>query len=100
MTSPEINRKINILQGDDFKRANGVLRSMVAKYLQSNQTKKKEYQAITESDMSKISQYFQRENLKMLQEEVIFNLIYFFGLRGRENLRSLTYSVWCNKDKR
>jgi len=93
LTSPEINRTINILQGDDFKRANGVLRSMVAKYLQSNQPKKREYDAITEMDMSKIRDYFKRSDLKMLQEEVIFSLIYFFGLRGRENLRSLTYGA-------
>lgn len=93
LTSPEVNRTINILQGEDFKRSNGVLRSMVAKYLQSNQPKRKEYEAITESDISKIRTYFQRKNLTMLQEEVIFNIIYFFGLRGRENLRSLTFGA-------
>ena len=47
LCSPDINRKINIIHGDEFQRANGVLRAMVGKYLQSNQEKKNTYDAIS-----------------------------------------------------
>ena len=90
LCSPDINRKINIIHGDEFQRANGVLRAMVGKYLQSNQEKKNTYDAISKNDMNKIRHYFDRGNLQKLQDEVLFNIIFYFGLRGRENLRSLT----------
>ena len=92
LTSPGINRLIDIINGNDFKRANGVLRAMVGKYLKSTQTKATQYEAINEDDMTKITQYFKRNDLKVLQDEITFNCIYYFGLRGRENLRSLKYS--------
>ena len=44
--------------------------------------------------MVKIRQYFQRNNLQVLQDEIIFNIIYHFGLRGRENLRNLKHSTF------
>ena len=33
--------------------------------------------------------YFNRENSEVLQEGVIFHLIYYFGIRGRETLPKL-----------
>ena len=90
LSSPDVNRNVNIINGNDFQRANGVLRAMVGKYLKSKQPKHKGYGAITENDMSKICQYFDRSTLQRLQDEVLFNVIYFFGLRGREHLRHLT----------
>lgn len=90
LSSPDINRKINIIHGDEFQRANGVLRAMVGKYLNSSQEKKNTYEAISKNDMNKIRHYFDRSSLQKLQDEVLFNVIFYFGLRGRENLRSLT----------
>ena len=50
---------------------------------------------ITPEDMEKLSNYFTENmhdppNGKFLQEIVLFNIIYFMGSRGRENLRSMT----------
>ena len=99
LNSPDINRSINIIHGDDFQRANGVLRAIVGKYLNSNQEKKNVYDAISKNDMDKIRHYFDRSSLQRLQDEVLFNEIYYFGLRGRENLRCLTTeSIKINED--
>ena len=40
--------------------------------------------------MKKLSEYFDRKNPVSLQDEVIFNFIYYFGQRGRESIRNLT----------
>ena len=55
----------------------------------------KSKEAITDPDMSKLSTYFLRNmqgppNGKLLQEIVLFNVIYNSGRRGRENLRCMT----------
>jgi len=36
LTYPEVNRKVDILNGDIFKRVNGVLKGMIGKYLKSH----------------------------------------------------------------
>jgi hypothetical protein len=82
-----VNRNVNILTGDDFRRANGVLKAMIKKYLESGQKKIEEYPRITCSDMNLLRQYFDRSTNKRLQEEIIFNILLYFGFRGRENLR-------------
>ena len=50
---------------------------------------------ITDPDMSKLSSYFTKKmngppNPKNLQDLVLFNIIYYGGRRGRENLRFMT----------
>lgn len=50
------------------------------------------YIDVKDEDKDKIQEYFLKHsenNINVLQDEVLFNLIYFFQLRGRENLRSL-----------
>ena len=81
---------INIIADTDFNSANRMLKTMVAKYKRSNQTKTKEYPCIEKEDMKIIRQYFDRSNPVVLQEEIIFNLIYYFSLRGRESLPYLS----------
>lgn len=93
LVSPEVNSSLNILQDGTFRRANGVLKAMVKKYLISNQTDKtNQFERITDSDLLKIRKYFSDNNgdSKTLQEECIFNIMLQFQLRGRENLRGLT----------
>ena len=50
---------------------------------------------ISDPDFSKLSSYFQDSmrgppNPKKLQELVLFNIIFYGGRRGRENLRQMT----------
>lgn len=103
LTSVDVNRNINILHGDSFVRANSVLKSMVGLYLRSDQEKGKQFNAISPGDMSRLTQYFDRSTHKRIQEEVIFSLIYFFGMRGRENLRSLkkdTFGIFTDGEQK
>ena len=103
LTSVDVNRNINILHGDNFMRANSVLKSMVGLYLRSNQEKRKEFDAISPTDMTKLTRYFDRSTHRRIQEEVIFNVIYFFGMRGRENLRSLkrdTFAIFTDGEQK
>ena len=103
LTSVEVNRNVDILHGEDFRRANAVLKAMVGVYLKSGQTKQRKYNPIQPADMEKLNAFFDRSNDRRIQQEVLFNLIYYFGLRGRENLRFLktdTFSVKCDSDSR
>ena len=54
LVSAEINRKIDILNGENFRRANGVLKAMVKKYLESGQEKAREFERITDEDLKAI----------------------------------------------
>ena len=64
--------------------------------------------AISEGDLSKLSEYFMTNmpgppNAKYLQELVLFNIIYFMGRRGRENLRQMqknTFQIQRDTDGR
>ena len=90
LTSVEINSDYDIVNGIQFRRANGVLKAMIGKYLASDTSKQKEYQEISPSDMQKLKEYFDRSDANRLQEEVIFHCLYCFALRGRETLRQMT----------
>ena len=56
-------------------------------------------EAINEDEMNTLSQYFTKNmqgslNGRHLQEIVLFNIIYFIGRRGRENLRLMTKNTF------
>lgn len=94
LTSPEVNKRLDILHGEDFRRANGVLKGMVKSYLTSNQEKVVPFERITDDDLIKLKRYFEEseDDMATLQNECLFNIIFYFQLRGRENLRMLTKS--------
>ena len=92
LQSPEVNSTVNILSDVTFIRANNVLKAMVKQYLNSNQEASRGFARIKDEDMKKIFLYFSQEpeGLKTIQEECIFNILFHFQLRGRENLRAFT----------
>ena len=91
MQSPRMSRiDINIITDKEFAQANRMLKSMVVKYKHSNKVKVDKFPAIEESDMHKIRGYFDRSDPQVLQFEIMFNIMYYFGLRGRETLPFLT----------
>ena len=57
LTSVDVNRNINILHGDSFVRANSVIGRSVPK---KQSRKSKQFNAISTSDMTKLTQYFDR----------------------------------------
>lgn len=59
----------------------------------------KHKEIITQADLVKLNIYFEQNmdgppNPKLLQEYVLFNIIYYMGRRGRENLRSMTKNTF------
>uniref|UniRef100_A0A1I8J247 Reverse transcriptase domain-containing protein n=1 Tax=Macrostomum lignano TaxID=282301 RepID=A0A1I8J247_9PLAT len=48
------------------------------------------YDAIESEDLMKLASYFDRSTPARLQEDVYFNIIFYYGNRGREWLRGLT----------
>lgn len=86
-----INRpEVNIIADVRFSKSNRMLKTMVSLFKKSGQPKTKVYSVIEMNDMAKIKQYFDRSSPEALQNEIIFNLIYFFGFRGRETLPLLS----------
>jgi len=87
---------INIISGHDFQSANRMLKAMVGKYLSSSNKCKPQdkFPPIEEHDMVQLRASFDRTTPKNLQNEVIFNCLYYFGLRGRETLRRLTKNTF------
>ena len=57
-----------------------MLKALASRYLKEG-GKEKRYNPIEESDMLKLREYFQRRSPEELQNEVIFNIIFFFGQR-------------------
>lgn len=88
LTSSEVNRDINILKDKEFVRANAVLKAMVGKWIKEG-NKSKQYPAIEPADLQKLNLYFDRSNPTVLQQEIWFNCVFYFGLRGREVLSCL-----------
>lgn len=88
-----IRNDVNIIEDHRFVKSNKMLVSMMRRYKKSNQPKRREeYPVIEKNDMTKIINSFDRKDGETLQMEVMFHIIYHFGLRGRETLPYLTKS--------
>ena len=82
-----IRDDVNIITDSTFDFSNRMLKAMVKKYKESNQPKEEEaYPVIEAADMLRLYHYFDRSSPAKLQEEVMFNFLYYFLLRGRETL--------------
>jgi len=88
-----VRNDVNIIGDSKFTKSNKMLVTMIRKYKKSNQPKRQDvFPVIEKKDMKKIMEYFDRKNGTKLQLEVMFQMIYHFGLRGRETLPYLTRS--------
>ena len=90
--SADIGRPINILKDVEFNESNNMIKCMIAKYLKSTKTinsNENGARAIDSNDLLKLGDYFSRKNPHVLQQEVIFLIIYHFAYRGREWIRNL-----------
>ena len=81
-------RPVNLCADSEFKRSNVMLKIMVGRFLNAG-GRIQHYNPIEENDMQTLSRYFDRKNPVSLQDEIIFNIIYYFGQRGRERIRQL-----------
>ena len=93
LSGPEVNRKIDIINDQTFSRSNRILKLQVGKWLKENGTEnRRQYEAIQETDMKLLQSFFDKSTPTVLQLECCFNIVYYFGFRGRETLRDLTIS--------
>ena len=88
LTSADVGRQDNILTDRSFTRANATLKVMVKLWLKSGKSSNK-FPPIDDNDMKKIKNFFDRSNSEILQQEVWFNITWYFGLRGRETVSQL-----------
>lgn len=81
-------RSIDIIGDIAFTRANDMLKVMAALFVKEG-GESKQYAAIEEADLRLLGQYFNRMDPVRLMHEAYFNMMYHFGLRGREWIRTL-----------
>uniref|UniRef100_A0A1I8GLR6 ANK_REP_REGION domain-containing protein n=1 Tax=Macrostomum lignano TaxID=282301 RepID=A0A1I8GLR6_9PLAT len=87
---------LNIIAHEAFHSANLMVKNVCNAYLKSG-GRVQHYEAIESDDLVKLASYFDRSNPTRLQEEVYFNVLFYFGNRGREWLRGLTVRSFREK---
>ncbi|PAA67526.1 hypothetical protein BOX15_Mlig005367g7 [Macrostomum lignano] len=89
-------RGLNIIAHEAFHSANLMVKNVCNAYLKSG-GRVQHYEAIESDDLVKLASYFDRSTPTRLQEEVYFNVLFYFGNRGREWLRGLTVRSFREK---
>ena len=99
ITSPPIERSINIMAGNAFIAANRVFTAKCKIYTARGNPKPKHKPQISETDLKKLGSYFSSfaTDHRKLQQYVWFGLCYFFGRRGREGWRELRINSFVLK---
>lgn len=87
-TSP-LNREFNIMQDKEFVSSNNMLKSKISEWLKSGK-RTNHFPHIEETDQQKLALYFDQSTPTILQQEIWYNIMYYFGNRGREGIRDLT----------
>lgn len=92
-------RGIDIISNNAFIKANQLFTRMQKINKEEGRGTIKHKEPISKPDLQKLNTYFEQNmegppNPKLLQEYVIFNIIYYTGRRGRENLRNMTKSTF------
>ena len=95
---------INIISNEKFIKANEIFQAVTKLGKEEGWGETNSKVAISDADMRKLQAYFLRNmhappSAKNLQEFVLFNIIYYCGHRGHENLRQMTKDTFTiNKD--
>ena len=96
----------DITKDAPFIKANEMFKAVLVEAKKNGLGVRKSYPPITSVDLERISEYFVHDHMnkpdpKRLQQQVIFNIIYYFCRRGRENLYEMlqdTFAVITNPD--
>ena len=83
-----VNRPMDIIRDTQFRSANNMLKVVGTLYLR-NGGRTRSYRSIQDADLQKLSRYFDRSGPQRLQEEVAYNILYYYGERGREAFQQL-----------
>ena len=96
----KLQLNVNIIDNTEFIRANEIFAGKLRINKQEGKGTTKHKQPICEDDLEKLKIYFQCNmagppNAALLQEIVLFNIIFYMGRRGRENLRFMTKDTFA-----
>lgn len=75
LNSPEVNRNVSLTEDPHFRRANGVLKAMVKKWMSFGSERSVKYDSISKSDLNKLKDYFTRDTSQVSQEEAWFTMV-------------------------
>ena len=100
------NKKLDIISDTCFVESNSMFKAMQVQAKKSRKGVKKSTKLITEEDLERIGTYFDHPyisnpNPALLQETVMFNIMYYFCHHGQENLHEMTkrhFKVRVNYD--
>ena len=92
-------RNIDIITNEKFIQCNEMFQGVTKKGKREGRGEVESKPPIEPEDMERLSQYFTKNmksppNPAKLQEIVLFNVIYFGGRRGRENLRNMKINTF------
>ena len=88
-------RSIDIIANENFIKCNEMFKGVTKKGKREGRGEVDSRPPIEPEDLQKITDYFEKSmksppNARKLQEMMLFNVIYYGGRRGRENLRFMT----------
>ena len=88
----EKERKIDIVNGDEFKSSNKIFSAMLVKLKKEGKGSVTHKNPLTKEDLVKLYSSFDVGTPKGLQDKVFVDFMLYFCNRGRENLRELKKS--------
>ena len=88
----EKERKIDIVNGSEFKSSNNIFSAMLVKLKKEGKGLVTHKNPLTKEDLVKLYSSFDVETPKGLQDKVFVDFMLYFCNRGRENLRELKKS--------
>ena len=92
-------RGVDIAQDAIFTKANEALTATLVECKRLGKADTKPTKVISDPDLERIAEYFNHDYMnkpepRRLQQNVIFNIIYYFCRRGRENLYSMMQTTF------
>ena len=101
-------RGLDIISNQSFIQANEMFKGVTKVGRKQGRGSVDHKNAISDEDFEKLSHYFTTNiqgppNAKFLQDLILFNIIYYMGRRGRENLRQMkkdTFQISTDGDSR
>ena len=93
------HRGIDITKDSAFTEANERFKATLVECKKIGKGKRKSTPVISQIDMERIAEYFDHDHMnnpdpRKLQQTVIFNIIYYFCRRGRENLYEMKLNTF------
>ena len=88
-------RNINIINDSEYSHANLMFKGVQVQAKKEGKGVRRSTPSISENDMASLAYYFRIDHItnpnpRILQKNVIFNIIYFLCRRGQENLYEMT----------